>query len=94
MAFSKIDEGMLNEDPFPSPTEWIPIITAITGLLSSGYAINKLRAYISEKAAEGNKKYQKIKSVWEKLGGIGDSYGVLRQCTDILKKMEEYNLRT
>jgi hypothetical protein len=68
MAFSKIDEGMLNEDPFPSPAEWVPIIGAIAGLLSSGYAINTLRAYIDKKAAEGNKKFEKIKNVWSKIG--------------------------
>jgi hypothetical protein len=25
---------------FPSPAEWVPIIGAIAGLLSSGYALN------------------------------------------------------
>jgi hypothetical protein len=90
MAFSKIDEGMLNEDPFPSPAEWVPIIGAIAGLLSSGYAINTLRAYIDKKAAEGNKKFEKIKNVWSKIGGIGkDAYGGSKGIKETEKSTEE-----
>ena len=90
MAFSKIDEGMLNEDPFPSPAEWVPIIGAIAGLLSSGYALNTLRAYIDKKAAEGNKKFEKIKNVWSKIGGIGkDAYGGSKGIKETEKSTEE-----
>jgi hypothetical protein len=90
MAFSKIDEGMLNEDPFPSPAEWVPIIGAIAGLLSSGYALNTLRAYIDKKAAEGNKKFEKIKNVWSKIGGIGkDAYGGSKGIKETEKSTED-----
>ena len=72
-AFKNINEIQLNEDPFPTAAEWVPILGAIGGLLSSGYALNTLKSYINKKASEGNEKFQKIKNALAKVGDIASS---------------------
>jgi hypothetical protein len=72
-AFKNINEIQLNEDPFPTAAEWVPILTAIGGLLSSGYALNTLKSYINKKASEGSEKFQKIKNALAKVGDIASS---------------------
>ncbi len=92
-AFKNINEIQLNEDPFPTAAEWVPILTAIGGLLSSGYAINKLKSYINDKASKGSEKFQKIKNALSKIGDIASSAYKgskgLEEETEPTKELEE-----
>jgi hypothetical protein len=92
-AFKNINEIQLNEDPFPTAAEWVPILTAIGGLLSSGYALNTLKSYINKKASEGNEKFQKIKNALAKVGDIASSAYKsskgLEEETEPTKELEE-----
>jgi hypothetical protein len=92
-AFKNINEIQLNEDPFPTAAEWVPILTAIGGLLSSGYAVNKLKSYINDKASEGSEKFQKIKNALSKIGDISSSAYKsskgLEEETEPTKELEE-----
>jgi hypothetical protein len=93
-AFKNINEIQLNEyTPFPTATEWAPILAAIGGLLSSGYALNTLKSYINKKASEGSKKFQKIKNALAKLGDIASSAYKgskgLEEETEPTKELEE-----
>ena len=92
-ACKNINEIQLNEDPFPTAAEWVPILTAIGGLLSSGYAINKLKSYINDKASKGSEKFQKIKNALSKIGDIASSAYKgskgLEEETEPTKELEE-----
>ena len=92
-AFKNINEIQLNEDPFPTAAEWVPILTAIGGLLSSGYAVNKLKSYINDKASKGSEKFQKIKNALSKIGDIASSAYKgskgLEEETEPTKELEE-----
>jgi hypothetical protein len=93
-AFKNINEIQLNEyTPFPTATEWAPILAAIGGLLSSGYALNTLKSYINKKASEGSEKFQKIKNALAKLGDIASSAYKgskgLEEETEPTKELEE-----
>ena len=86
---TKTDENQLNEEPFPTLTEWIPMLVAIGGLLSSGYAVNKLKEYFKNKASDSlEKEDSKIEDAFKDIKG-DDKYKNLEKALNKLEDLKE-----